>query len=260
MTTDAAFENFKKQVYNKTGIDLNQYKEKQMKRRLNSLMRKRGFDKYEDYWEALRKDQQLYQEFLDRLTINVSEFFRNADRWSVLENEMLPKLLENSNDKSLKVWSAGCSTGEEPYTLVMVMSKFLPFNKINVYATDIDEMALKKAKEGLYPQDRVKGVKPDYIDKYFTKEGNNYRIDKKIRDCVAFEKQNMLEDKFDHSFDLILCRNVMIYFTEEAKKELYKKFYDALKKGGILFVGSTEQIFDARKLGFKSIATFFYQK
>jgi len=259
LTSDTAFEDFKNNVYKKTGIDLNQYKEKQMKRRLNSLMKKRGFKTYDDYWNALKKDQQLYQEFLDRLTINVSEFFRNGERWTVLGNEMLPKLLE-TNKKGLKCWSAGCSTGEEPYTLVMVMAKLLPFEKINVYATDLDGEALKKANEGLYPEDRVKGVSPDYLDKYFKKEGKYYRIDKKIRDCVTFKKQNLLEDKFDSNFDLILCRNVMIYFTEEAKTQLYKKFYNALRDGGILFVGSTEQIFDARKLGFKSIATFFYQK
>lgn len=260
MNTDTAFEHFKKNVYKATGIDLGQYKEKQMKRRLNSLMRKRGFSNYSEYWNTLRKDQELYQEFLDRLTINVSEFFRNPERWGVLEKEILPSLLKNKKYKLFKCWSAGCSTGEEPYTLAMVLANFLSFKNINITATDIDEEAIKKAKEGIYPAEKVKGIKPDYLDKYFEKEDKQYKIDQKIRNTITFKKHNLLEDEFEKDFDLILCRNVMIYFTEEAKNKLYRKFYEALNKEGVLFVGSTEQIFDARKIGFKSISTFFYQK
>ena len=259
MSDYEAFELFKKNVYKKTGINLDQYKEKQMKRRLTTLMNKRGFSSYNEYWKHLLQDSNMYREFLDRITINVSEFFRNPQRWEVLENHILPQLIKNKPE-GLKVWSAACSTGEEPYSLAMVLSNYYSLDKVKILATDLDEQVLQKAREGLYSQERIKETSKHYLNKYFKVEGTLYRVDENIKRCVTFQKHNLLKDNFDKGFDLILCRNVMIYFTEDAKKTLYKKFYDALTYGGVLFVGSTEQIFDAGKLGFKSIATFFYQK
>ncbi len=255
-----SFEIFKSNVHKKTGVDLNQYKEKQMKRRLTTLMEKRGFNTYEGYWKALQKDEQLYREFLDRITINVSEFFRNSQRWETLEKEILPKIIKEQNKDKLKVWSAACSTGEEPYSLAMLLNEFFPMSKIHVLATDLDNTVLNQARKGSYSEERIKEVRPDRLSKYFHKDDKFYTVNDDIKKCVTFKKHNLLEDSYDTDFDLILCRNVMIYFTEAAKKVLYENFYKALTKGGVLFVGSTEQIFDAHRLGFKSIATFFYQK
>ncbi|OWZ82928.1 CheR family methyltransferase [Natranaerobius trueperi] len=254
-----AFEQFKINVHKKTGINLNQYKEKQMKRRLTSLMTKRGFSTFDEYWQALQKDKDLYREFLDRITINVSEFFRNPQRWDILENRIIPNLIKQKRD-NLKVWSAACSTGEEAYSLVMLLNKFFSLDKVNVLATDVDETVLKEAKKGKYSQEKVKEVNKDRIKKYFEIEDKLYQVNNQVRKRVTFKKHNLLEDKYESNFDLILCRNVMIYFTEEAKKNLYRNFYNALSPGGVLFVGSTEQIFDANRIGFNSIETFFYQK
>jgi chemotaxis protein methyltransferase CheR len=159
-----------------------------------------------------------------------------------------------------KIWSAACSTGEEPYTMVMILSKYLPLNKIHILATDIDEKAIARAKLGLYPERSLNELPHDMKRKYFTKEGSQYQISDEIKKAVTFKKHNLLADSFGGPFDLIICRNVLIYFTEEAKDILYHKFSNALNSSGILFVGSTEQIFNVGKYGFEVEDTFFYKK
>ncbi|WP_202080005.1 CheR family methyltransferase [Caldalkalibacillus salinus] len=255
---DRDFLQFIQQVKAKTRIDLSQYKEAQMKRRLTSLREKRGFSTFRAYFDAIMVDPALYAEFLDRMTINVSEFFRNKNRWDVLERKILPDLYKNSNN--LKVWSAACSTGEEPYSLVMLLQKFNPISQVSVKATDIDANAIIKAQEGTYLERSLQHV-PDYLKRqYFTKVEDGYKISSKIKERVQFSQHNLLADSFDKQYDLIVCRNVLIYFTDEAKDLLYRKFSEALKPGGILFVGSTEQIFYPQTYEFESIETFFYQK
>lgn len=257
MVTDD-YAKFIELIRNKTGIDLSQYKEKQMKRRLTTLRMKRGFKTFTDYYHAILKDENLYHEFLDRMTINVSEFYRNKKRWDVLEEQIIPGLLKNS--RQLKVWSAACSTGEEPYTLAMILSKFMPVSEISILATDIDEHVLNMARKGTYTEKSLKEIPREMLDNYFIKDGNFYHVDSKLKKCVTFKKHNLLADPYSQSFDLIVCRNVLIYFTEEAKAKVYQKFSDSLNPGGILFVGSTEQIFNPGRYGFETAATFFYRK
>src|SRR5690606_11983827 len=130
--------------------DLSQYKEAQMKRRLTTLYAKRGFSSFAAFFDAMKRNRELYDEFLDRMTINVSEFWRNPNRWAVLEARHLPDLARNT--KRLKCWSAACSTGEEPYTLAMIMDKLGVLSTSTIHATDIDEGALDKAKQGVYAE------------------------------------------------------------------------------------------------------------
>ncbi|WP_226526640.1 CheR family methyltransferase [Metabacillus niabensis] len=255
---DQDYEIFIKNIKRKTGIDLSLYKEAQMKRRLISLYEKRGFTSFSQFFEGISKKNELYYEFLDRMTINVSEFYRNYKRWQVLEEKILPFLLEKNGH--IKVWSAACSTGEEPYTIAMILSKFMPLTKVKVLATDIDENVIARAKLGIYPERSLNEVPAEIKNKYFKKDGANFVVSEDIKKTVQFKKQNLLSDTFDTNFDLIVCRNVLIYFTEEAKETLYSKFSQALRRDGIFFVGSTEQIFNADRFGFKSADTFFYQK
>jgi chemotaxis protein methyltransferase CheR len=249
---------FIEKVKKKTGIDLSLYKEAQMKRRLTSLYEKKGFPNFLAFFQAMEKDNGLFHEFLDRITINVSEFYRNRKRWEVLEKRILPKLLQQN--KRLKIWSAACSTGEEPFTISMILSNFMPLSQIQVLATDIDENVIASAKVGIYPERSLQEVPDIMKKKYFTKEGSFYRIHENIKKTVLFKKHNLLADPFEKNFDLIVCRNVLIYFTEEAKQQLYYKFSESLKPGGILFVGSTEQIFHPGEYGFETEDTFFYRK
>jgi len=245
-------------IKKKTGIDLSLYKEAQMKRRLTSLYEKRGYRNFIDYYEAIHNDKELLEEFLDRMTINVSEFYRNAQRWDVLEKKIFPKLL--AQNKKLKIWSAACSTGEEPYSIALVLLSHVPLRDISILATDLDLGVIEKAKVGLYPERALKEVPASIVKQHFVNEGHFYQVKDDIKRTVTFKQQNLLEDRYDTGFDLIVCRNVMIYFTEEAKEQIYMNFSKALKQGGILFVGSTEQIFNPSKYGLESEDTFFYRK
>ncbi|NGQ94570.1 protein-glutamate O-methyltransferase CheR [Brevibacillus sp. SYP-B805] len=255
---DKDFLGFIANVKRMTGIDLALYKEAQMKRRLTSLRQKRGYDTFASYFEALAKDQALFYEFLDRMTINVSEFFRNPGRWEVLASKILPRLMQES--RRLKCWSAACSTGEEPYTLTMILLEKDYMKESSMLATDIDEGAIAKAKQGVYTERSLQDVPKQLVTKYFIKDAMSYRIADEVKRHVNFRRHNLLADPFETGFDLIICRNVMIYFTEEAKHELYQKFSRALRPGGVLFVGSTEQIFQPQQYSFEPEDTFFYRK
>lgn len=255
-----SYETFKEQVLRLSNIDLNAYKERQMKRRIEALITKNNFNSYDDYIIALRTDKDKYTEFINYITINVSEFFRNVDQWKLLEREILPHLFEKFG-KNLRIWSAACSTGDEPYSLAMVLSKYLPLDKIQIMATDIDKQVLEKAKAGLYNVKNLAGLPEEFLSRYFKKVNDRtYQISDSVKSCVDFKQHNLLRDEYPKNCDLIVCRNVLIYFTEETKDTIYKNFNRALKKDGILFVGSTEQIIQPQLMGFTSYRSFFYRK
>lgn len=239
-------------------IDLTFYKRPQMERRIKSFMRSAEVKDYEEFICVLRENRDVLERFVLHITINVSEFFRNNNHWQKLSTDIIPDLIKQRN--RIKVWSAGCSTGEEAYSLaILALENNLPLDG-KILATDIDKGVLEKADIGLYSKKAVENVPAVYLKKYFTEQGDFYRINDKIKNMVTFKRQDLLKDIFDKGFDLILCRNVVIYFTEDSKNILYKKFSDALRAGGILFIGSTEQIFQAKELGLLSIAIFFYKK
>ena len=254
------YEGFKKDVFQLTKIDLNAYKERQMKRRIDTLISKSGISSYKQYIELLKKDKDKFEEFVTYLTINVSEFYRNPEQWKILEKSILPTLFEKFG-KKLKIWSAACSTGDEPYSLVMLLSKFVPLSNIEIIATDIDKQILEKAKAGLYTDKSLKALPEEFVTKYFEKiNEKTYAISDKIKSCVKFQQHNLLKDTYPSQCDLIVCRNVMIYFTEEAKSDIYAKYTQALKPGAFLFVGSTEQMVQPKNFGFESVYSFFYKR
>lgn len=255
-----SYEAFKESIFQLTKIDLNSYKERQMKRRIDALIIKHGISSYSKYVEILKTDRSYYEEFVNYITINVSEFYRNPDQWTVLEQEVLPHLFKCFGNQ-LKIWSAACSTGDEPYSLVMLLTKFLPLSKIKILATDIDRLVIEKAKTGIYHYKSLRGLPKDFVSKYFTQlNDTTYKISDEIKSCVEFRQHDLLREPYPSGCDLIVCRNVLIYFTEEAKDRIYSDFNKALKSDGILFVGSTEQMLQASKYGFHSFKSFFYIK
>ena len=221
-TSHGDYQEFKKGIKHLTGIDLSLYKEAQMKRRITSLYERQGFTSFNEYYAHLRKDECLLNELLDRMTINVSNFFRNDKRWEFLAKSVLPELL--SRRKKLKIWSAACSTGEEPYSLAMVLSHLNALNRVFILATDIDETVLEVCKRGIYSEKSLEEVPGFLRHTYFKCVEGDYHIDQKIKDAVTFKKHNLLADSYGQSYDLIICRNVLIYFTDEAKGLIYKKF------------------------------------
>ncbi len=289
---------FKACVRRKTGIDLNQYKAPQMRRRLASLLERARVAAFMDYFALIERDADEWNVFLDRVTINVSELFRNPEKWEDLRKPILTEWLNPARAPQtagaslalpgaphrFKAWSAGCSFGAEPYSLAILLDQVWPGQATILHATDLDRTVLVRAAQGRFTAADAKNVQPEVLKQYFTPISDTarrtgaerpapagamptepapdtlFQVRPDIGRRVAFRPHNLLADRFESDYDLICCRNVVIYFTDEAKQTLYKRFQQALRPGGILFVGSTERIFNYQKLGFDMPLPFFYRR
>ncbi|MFN3691951.1 MAG: CheR family methyltransferase [Fervidobacterium sp.] len=253
------FEWFVKKIKESLNLDLTGYKPERMKRRIEMLIRKYNLKSYKDYYDAIMKDAKKKDEFLDKLTINVTEFFRNPEKWLELRDKFLPELLKESGQR-FKAWSAGCSSGEEPYTIAILLEELKAPPSVKVLATDIDIGVLTRAQIGEYDERSMASTPHEYIQKYFIVKDGKYIVKPNVKARVHFKKHNLLQDPFDKGFDLITCRNVVIYFEMEAKDQLYKNFSESLRTGGLLFVGNTERIFNYRNIGLEVASPFIYRK
>ncbi|MGL4849665.1 MAG: CheR family methyltransferase [Clostridium sp.] len=252
------FEKFYEWVYKEFKINLLAYKEVQLNRRIQNLMTKLGMSNLEEYSKLLKENYEERQRFLDYITINVTEFYRNPELYKEL-NDILKKRLEETK-MGLKVWSAACSIGCEPYTVAMILKEINPRLRHRIIATDIDETILKRASEGIYTKNEMRSVEKNIENKYFNKVLTKYHISNEIKSLVTFKRHDLIMDSYDKNYDLILCRNVVIYFKNEVKKEIFKKFSEALKPGGLLFVGATESIYNSKEYGLYKESTFIYRK
>lgn len=258
LVDNADYEVFRRKVLALTGIDLGLYKSQQMQRRIGSLMERAGVSTFAAYGDLLGRDRAELDRFCDYITINVSEFFRNPEKFDELEREILPELLARS--RNLNIWSAGCSNGAEIYSVAMILQEIAPRGYHRLLGTDIDTGILSKALAGVYGPQDVRNVSAARMAKYFKADGESYVLLPEIRSKVQFKMHNLLSDPFERNFDLIICRNVVIYFTDEAKQDLYGKFWESLKDDGVLFIGGTETILNAKDIGFAPMASFFYKK
>ena len=245
-------------------IDLENYKEEQMKRRLDSWLVRSRMPSWQEYLKLISTDKEEQARFRNYLTINVTEFFRDPSRWAQVSAEILPNLAKDSTLRqpggNLKIWSAGCSTGAEAYTLAIIMEELSPPHKYSILATDLDRGAMLKAKaRGPYSQDDIRNLSPRQRQQYITPLAPYFAAEK-LQKRIEFREQDLLRDRFDGDFDLIVCRNVVIYFTTASKDVLYEKFNKALRPGGVLFVGGTEIISTPAKFGFQSFGISFYRK
>jgi chemotaxis protein methyltransferase CheR len=252
------FNEFHKWVHRELGINLSAYKPEQLNRRINSLMTRVGIKTLDEYSKVIKNNSEQKQKFLDFITINVTEFFRNPELFLDLEKQISKELLPNT--PNLKIWSAACSIGCEPYTIGMILNKLAPNGRHNIIATDIDNTILARAKVGEYTKNEIKGVNIADLSKYFSIKDDKYYMESKIKSMVTFNKHDLILDRYDTGFDLIICRNVVIYFNNDIKQEIYKKFSNSLKKGGLLFVGATESIYNYKDYGFEKASTFIYKK
>lgn len=257
----ADFETFRQRAFRITGIDLTSYKAPQMHRRLSALLSRLRISSFDEYARLLQTDAQLRKEFRDYVTINVSEFFRDTDRFGDLERRVLPELLKSR--VGLRVWSAGCSIGAEAYSLSILLSELAPGRTHSILATDLDETILDRARagNGYLPSD-IRNVGAQRVKRWFvgTAEGR-YNVTPAARMPIRFGKHDLLSDPYPKGpFDLIACRNVVIYFTEEAKERIYQGFVDSLVAGGVLFVGGTEAIMRPQMHGLTVVGAGFYRK
>lgn len=257
MEQELEFDFFKEWVKKKLKIDLHAYKEKQLHRRIATVMGSAGAEDLRSYAALIEKDAQVRQVFLDYITINVTEFYRNREIFEEFETAVKEVLLPRF--RNLRIWSAACSIGAEPYSVAMIMER----NQIKggtILATDIDDTILRKAREAKFRETELKNVGQEELSQYFRKSGNEFEVSETIRKRVQFKKHDLLLDPYEKNFHAVICRNVTIYFKNEAKNEVYKKINESLEKGGIFFTGATEAIYNPASFGFRKLSTFLYEK
>ncbi|GAB6180211.1 protein-glutamate O-methyltransferase CheR [Desulfotomaculum defluvii] len=252
------FDRFKERIHQTFGLELNSYKENQLKRRLDNLLSRKQYSDYQSFYQYLTSNKKAWHEFLDYLTINVSEFFRDVKMFQTLETKILPELLQRR--ANLKIWSAACSNGCEPYTIAIILEEIANGNRYQIDGTDIDNTILQAAAIGSYAADSVRNVPTNRLAKYFTNEQGKYLLVSKIKAKVTFKQHNLLADPYPKGYDLIACRNVTIYFTREAQDKVNARFAQSLNTGGYLFIGGSETIFNYAELGFEKVSPCFYRK
>lgn len=241
MDEKKAFDVLKETVFDRFGLDLNQYKENYLKRRLAVRMRSLQMVSYEEYLKYLLDRSEEYNLLLDKLTINVTQFFRDPEAFEEIKKNILPDIIRNN--LKIKIWSAGCSTGEEAYSIAIMLeeiSEHLGILNYNIIGTDIDEKALYNAKLGYYEGRTLDNISIERKKKYFNFNDKNYIIKDNIKKKVEFLKFNLMKPFKKDYFDIIFCRNVIIYFTRELQNKVIGYFYDSLKDNGIFVMGKTE--------------------
>ncbi|MFN8132440.1 MAG: protein-glutamate O-methyltransferase CheR [Solirubrobacteraceae bacterium] len=239
-------------------IDLLQYKRGQMERRIRSFAERRGTADLEAYLLELKGDPHELDAFLDRVTINVSQLWRNPVQWEVLAAHVLPELAEAGR---IRAWSAGCSYGAEAYTVLAVAAETVPGVPIDMRGTDIDKRMVDRAREGCYSADDARDAPARSLERHFLPTATGWQAKPALRAAAKFEVGDLLRMRVAASaFDLILCRNTVIYFTEDVRDALHARLADALRPGGYLIIGSTERIGDPRAKGLELLYPFTYRK
>ncbi len=247
------FEKLRKVVYERSGIYFQDSKKYVLESRLSRRLEELDFEDFDQYIMFLTAgpyQTDEFQEMFNRITINETSFFRNEPQLDVFEREVLPKLIEaRSASKTLRIWSAACSSGEEPYTLAIQVHRSLGVRlsdwRIEILGTDISEKVLMTAQTGKYPHYSIRSVNPMVLNRYFKQDGSLYQLDPTIQSMVTFEKLNLkdkLAAKRFGKWDVIFCRNVMIYFDDDMKNHCANLFHDQLQDDGNLFIGHSETL------------------
>ncbi len=241
-----------------TGIDLTQYKRPQMERRLRTFYANRGVTRLTDAIPRLRADPAHLEELLDRITINVSQLWRNPEQWDVIHQRLLPELAEAGQ---LRAWSAGCSYGAEAYTLATLCHLALPGRRVTIQGTDIDKRMVERARLGVFSEEDARSAPQELMNIGFERVPDGWRAKMNLRSMTRFDVGDLLRTQpRPGSFDLILCRNTVIYFAEPIRDELHGRLAEALRPGGYLVIGSTERVAQPSALGLTMQHPFIYRK
>lgn len=237
----------KRRIFKDTSLDCYQYKDKYLKRRIDARMNVKKIKTYNEYIRLLKSEPSEYDDLLNDITINVTQFFRDPEVFEIIFEEILPYLiyLKVKNERRLiRIWSAGCASGEEAYSLAIFMHDLLgeEFHNfiVNIHGTDIDNGSLNAAKIGKYLPRQLENVPTVYLYRYFSFDGETYEISDELKEMVRFKKQDLFSDSKSSHYDLIICRNVIIYFTKEMQDKLFLSFFNALNQDGYLVMGNTE--------------------
>ena len=237
-----AFKRLKKVMHEGTNINFDCYRESYLKRRIKVRLMATKTKTYSDYTRYLKENPNEYDLLINDLTVNYTKFFRDTDVYSFLEERLLPELF--ASRRWVRIWSAGCATGEEPYSLAIlahqVMKQQSHNGRVTIYASDLDRTALGKAKSGEYTSRMVDGVEKSILGSYFDFDNEFYRVKNDVKQFVHFEEHDLMAPPTHRNLDLVLCRNVMIYFSREIQQTIHLNFHGSLKVGGYLITGKTE--------------------
>ncbi len=254
-----AFEALKELLMREKGFDLEAYKERCILRRIYLKVRSKGFPNLGLYFRVLSRNMEELEELFQYLTINVTEFFRNPSAYQYLRNEILPVLLSGRQGSgTINIWSAGCSSGEEPYSLAIMMLKAnrelgadIPFR---VLATDVDKSVIAKGKEGFFAEEALKNIDEEDITAYFDPDEKGYRIKDSVKKKVTFKVANILTERPGSRKDLIVCRNLLIYFSRDNQERVIANFSREMRPGGYLMLGKAETLIGRSRLFFLNVS------
>lgn len=253
-------------IYEKTGIFISNKKRDLFNIKLNKAMKKANINSYEEYFEYLQRNdnKELLQYFLNTITTNTTQFFRENHHFEYIVENMHSILNNNPRiqiNKEIRIWSAGCSSGEEPITLAIVLKEYFCYDiNIKILATDINTDVLLKAIKGIYSLSECENIPKIFINKYFDKINDDFSVKEEIKNLITYRSLNLKEDfKFKKGFDMIFCRNVMIYFDRDVQENLINKYYNQLVNGGLFFIGHSESLIN-KKHNYRYVKPSIYMK
>ena len=245
--SDADFDLYKKLIYKESGIVFTTNNRSILEGRLKERLRQNKEVSVGKYFEQIANDREELDSFLDSVTTNLTSFFRNLPHFTALEKFVIPEIVTAkrlSDDRVIRVWSAGCSTGEEPYTIAMLLNEKMPLGwNFEIVASDLSLKCLMTAKEGFYAADRIVGIPDNYLAKYFDKVGNGYKTKNLIQSRIRFDYHNLLNTSPWNNFDVVFCRNVLIYFDEAVQTQVINRFWNAMTHKSFLYIGHSESLF-----------------
>jgi chemotaxis protein methyltransferase CheR len=245
---DTMFSRYRDYIYEQSGISFSESNRSILESRLKERLKQHNIATPREYFDMLKTDEGETRGFLDSITTNLTRFFRNQAHYDTFINYVIPDLVEYKRsrgmEKKLVLWSAGCSTGEEPYTNAMVLKEILPPDfDFTIIASDLSLKSLMKAQMGSYTLNMVRNVPDNYLNKYFTKQGENYIINNDLKKHIRFDYHNLKYDSGQRNVDTIFCRNVLIYFDEAAQKNVVDLFWNVMGEHSYLFIGHSESLF-----------------
>lgn len=250
--TDADFNCLRRLVWTHTGISLSEHKRDLVYGRLSKRLRVHGLSRFKDYCALLESDAgEELEHFTNAITTNLTSFFREGHHFEYLAREVVPMLLERYREnRRLRFWSAGCSTGEEPYSLAITLREAIPDinnRDVRILATDLDSRVVQSAMEGIYPQQRVEGMDRQRVKRWFRRGTGGHegkvRMSQELRQLITFRQLNLMHDwPMRGLFDVIFCRNVVIYFDKPTQKILFERFAEVMQPASHLFVGHSESL------------------
>jgi len=243
---DANFELYRDLIYKESGITFTPTNRSILESRLKERLREKGITSLTAYLDMVKSSKEELTGFLDSVTTNLTRFFRNQAQFDALEKYVIPELINNIKKipGKIKIWSAGCSTGEEPYTIAMLLSEILPKAwDYEILASDISLKCLMTAKEGFYAENRIVGIPDNYLAKYFDKVDGGFKVHDDIHSKIKFDYHNLKNDSQQRNFDIVFCRNVIIYFDEAAQTAVMSRFWESMASRSFLFIGHSESLF-----------------